>query len=241
MALKGIHFGGFIRSLRVARGWTVRKVCELSDITQPSWFSYEKMPTPATIYDSTFGKIAIAFDLTPDQLDEGWRTTPVEIPVVKNNGDRVVASDEVPPAEPFEESPVAPAGIPVKGEIVAGDAVECFSDDAELEQIPMSLPGNPRAFALRILGNSMEPEFRPGDCLIVEPIDPDNIQPGDDVVISCDGEAGGVSTFKRVEKIADGILYLRPLNNRHKKLAIKCSTVIRSSIHIGMYRAKKRA
>ncbi|MBK5203896.1 MAG: S24 family peptidase [Polaromonas sp.] len=75
--------------------------------------------------------------------------------------------------------------------------------------IPTAVPVNRHTFALRVSGDSMEPEFHEGMILIIEPeLDP---QPGDYVVAR-----NGVNetTFKQL--IKDGAdWYLKPLNPRY--------------------------
>lgn len=138
-------------------------------------------------------------------------------------------------SEPAARSPA------IVGEIAAGGMVEMFSDDSELEHVPMMMPDHPKAFALKIRGDSMEPEYQNGDVIIVEPIAADKIQPGDDLAVWCDGGADEKSCFKRVERIKDGVLFLRPLNKRHKPFEVKCEHVIRAAVEIGLYRPKRRA
>lgn len=74
--------------------------------------------------------------------------------------------------------------------------------------IPTTVPVNRYTFALRVAGDSMEPEFREGMLLIIEPeLEP---VPGDFVV----AKNGDGTTFKQLVK--DGQeWYLKPLNERY--------------------------
>jgi transcriptional regulator with XRE-family HTH domain len=74
-----IHFGHYIRGKRVAKGWTIRKFSAVTGITEVRLIAYEKQAAPV-MYDSTFGKLALALGVTPEELDRGWRTTEVEEP-----------------------------------------------------------------------------------------------------------------------------------------------------------------
>jgi SOS-response transcriptional repressor LexA len=71
-------------------------------------------------------------------------------------------------------------------------AVQQFANDEEMrESIMTDLEQPPSSFALRVRGNSMEPEFREGDIIIVNPTIPP--KPGSYVVAS---DETGEATFK---------------------------------------------
>jgi len=72
----------------------------------------------------------------------------------------------------------------------------------------------PHAFALRVVGDSMEPEFREGETIIVDP-DREAVS-GSYVIAKIDGgpDGNGEATFKRL--IRDGgRTYLKPVNNAY--------------------------
>lgn len=76
------------------------------------------------------------------------------------------------------------------------------------EMVPTSVPVNRYTFALRVTGDSMEPEFRDGMIIIVEPdLEP---QPGDYVIARNGAEE---TTFKQLIKDG-GEWFLKPLNQR---------------------------
>jgi len=70
-------------------------------------------------------------------------------------------------------------------------------------------------FALRVKGDSMEPEFREGDVVIVNP----DIEalPGDYVIVQNDQEE---ATFKQLKKFGD-TLVLHPLNSNFEDIELK--------------------
>ncbi len=70
-------------------------------------------------------------------------------------------------------------------------------------------------FALRIKGDSMEPEFREGDVVIVNPHV--EAKPGDYVVVKNDEEE---ATFKQLKKFGD-TLVLHPLNSKYEDIELK--------------------
>lgn len=92
--------------------------------------------------------------------------------------------------------------------------------DGGVELIATSVPVHRHTFALRVEGDSMEPEFREGMILIVEPeLDP---QPGD-YVIARNGD--NETTFKQLVRDA-GEWFLKPLNNRYPLRPLGESSVI---------------
>ncbi len=84
-----------------------------------------------------------------------------------------------------------------------------LQDDQDYEMVPVTVPVNRHTFALRVQGDSMEPNFSEGMVVIVEPeLDP---VPGDFVIVR-NGDAE--STFKQL--IKDGPDWmLKPMNPRY--------------------------
>ena len=78
--------------------------------------------------------------------------------------------------------------------------------DGGSELINTSVPVKKHTFALRVTGDSMEPDFVPGMVIIIEP--EMEAQPGD-FVIAKNGE--GETTFKQLIKDG-GDWYLKPMN-----------------------------
>jgi SOS-response transcriptional repressor LexA len=105
-------------------------------------------------------------------------------------------------------------GYPIISYVQAGawrDIVDSFPRGGADEYILANSSYGPHTFALRIIGNSMEPEFREGDVVVIDPdVRPD---PGNFVAARNDEEA---ATFKkyRPRGIIDGVevFELVPLN-----------------------------
>ena len=57
--------------------------------------------------------------------------------------------------------------IPVLGSVIAGIPIEAIQDIIDYEEIPSALASTGEFFALQIKGDSMEPEMRAGDIVIV--------------------------------------------------------------------------
>lgn len=94
--------------------------------------------------------------------------------------------------------------------------------------VPTTVPVKRHTFALRVSGDSMEPEFKEGAILIVEP--ELEAQPGDFVIVK---NADEETTFKQL--IKDGAdWYLKPLNERYPIKLLGRSKII------GVVRAVER-
>lgn len=112
-----------------------------------------------------------------------------------------------------EAGPGITGSVPLLSSVQAGlytMHVDNFDvgDDGGADLVPTSVPIKRHTFALRVNGDSMEPDFREGMILIIEPeMDP---QPGD-FVIAKNGD--DETTFKQLVK--DGAdWYLKPCNPR---------------------------
>lgn len=120
---------------------------------------------------------------------------------------------EAPPIEPSNVTP-APIGggrrIPVLGSIPAGnpiEAVEEIIDEIDIDS-DMAEDGH-TYFGLYIRGDSMYPEYREGDIVIIRA--GEAAETGDDVVAYI---GGNDATFKRLMLMRDG-LRLCPINPQH--------------------------
>ncbi len=101
----------------------------------------------------------------------------------------------------------APIRVPVLGTIPAGIPLEAIQDILDYEELPahMALGGH-EYFGLCVSGHSMEPDYRPGDVIILRR--QDTCQSGQDCAVMVNGDD---ATFKRVRISPDG-LTLQPLN-----------------------------
>ena len=121
--------------------------------------------------------------------------------------------------------PVIHGRVPLISNVQAGmykDLVDNLLQpgDTAYELIPTTVPIKRHTFALRVVGDSMEPRYVEGDVLVVEPeMDP---TPGD-LVIAKNGD--GETTFKQLVK--DGAdWYLKPLNDRYPIKPLGNSTIV---------------
>ena len=102
--------------------------------------------------------------------------------------------------------------IPVLGKIPAGIPFEAVEDQyaIDYEEIPRSwLNGGKQFFALKLDGDSMEPEYKDNDVVIFQKTT--DCESGQDCCIKINGFD---ATFKRVKKQANGIMII-PLNENN--------------------------
>lgn len=100
--------------------------------------------------------------------------------------------------------------IPLLGAVPAGTPIEAIEDIEEYIDIYPKFVKHGELFALRVQGDSMEPDIRPGDIVIVEK--QEYIDNGDVAVVRVNGED---VTVKKVKQVADGLL-LMPNNPEYE-------------------------
>lgn len=101
--------------------------------------------------------------------------------------------------------------IPILGKVPAGIPIEAIEDIIGYEEIPASMlrDGN-NYFSLKIDGDSMYPDYKTGDIIIIR--QQNDCNSGDDCVVMVNGDD---ATFKRVVKQEKSII-LKPLNNEYE-------------------------
>ena len=139
--------------------------------------------------------------------------------------DRVPAS--VDDNVSYEEIKTSKARIPILGSVPAGIPIEAIQDILGYVELDFSMVRNgERYFALRVQGDSMYPEYRSGDVLIVK--QQDDCDSGDDCVVLVNGND---ATFKRVIKQEHGLL-LKPLNNDYEPYFFTASDVVSKPVRV---------
>lgn len=124
----------------------------------------------------------------------------------------------------IEDGPVLRGRVPILSNIQAGMYKEQFNNyqptENSFEFVSTSAPVKRFTFALRVQGDSMEPEFSEGMILIVEPeLDP---LPGDFVIAK---NSNDETTFKKLVQDS-GDYYLQPLNTRYPIKPLGESTIV---------------
>ena len=128
--------------------------------------------------------------------------------------------------------------IPVISWVAAGsfEPIETVLKDAEVEEhLPPIKECGKNGYGLVVVGNSMKPDFKPGDRIYVNPdIQTFDLQTDDLVIIACSGESE--ATFKKLI-IEGGDKYLQPLNPNWPEQIIKLTEDCRLvGKVVGLYR-----
>lgn len=101
--------------------------------------------------------------------------------------------------------------IPVLGKVPAGIPIEAIEDILGYEELPASMLKNgENYFALKVDGDSMYPDYKTGDIIIIR--QQNDCNSGDDCIVMVNGDD---ATFKRVIKQEKSII-LKPLNNEYE-------------------------
>lgn len=135
------------------------------------------------------------------------------------------AADVVAARVPVPERPDLARDLPVLGTAEAGEdgALNIFAGDV-IDRIgrPPGLGGAREAYAIFVVGDSMEPVHRRGDLLFVHPKRPPQV--GDDVIVQLKPGADGErrAYLKRLVRRTAAALVLRQFNpEREKSVAVK--------------------
>lgn len=126
-------------------------------------------------------KICNGLNITPDYVSDNFSS---------NNFDS-------------QESPTRHAKgvrIPVLGRVAAGIPIEAVTDVEDWEEIPETMAKNGEYFALRIQGDSMLPEIRQGDIVIVQK--QPCVESGEIAIVLVNGND---ATCKKIQKQEGGI------------------------------------
>jgi len=112
--------------------------------------------------------------------------------------------------------------VPVISWVAAGsfDPIETVLKDTKVdEHLPPLKECGKNGYGLIVVGNSMKPEFKPGDRIYVNPdIQTFDLKTDDLVIIACSGDTE--ATFKKLI-IEGGDKYLQPLNPNWPEQIIK--------------------
>jgi SOS-response transcriptional repressor LexA len=150
-----------------------------------------------------------------------------------NSPQPVLTGIEAPPdlaRQNFSFGPDIRGTVPLISWVRAGnfsEAIDNMQPGEALEWIETTVPIRSHTFALRVEGDSMEPDFPEGTLLIVEP-DMEAL-PGDFVI----AKNGDDATFKQLTRDG-GELFLKPKNERYPIRPLGNSTIV------GVVRAAER-
>ena len=163
--------GARIKGLREARGWTQDDLAENAGMNRVTIAKYEIGIIEPK--SNSLAKLAQAFGISADLL-----------------------LDEKP------HSGAQAVRIPVLGTIPAGVPIEAIEDILDWEEIPADWTrGGKEYFALRVTGNSMYPEYRDGDVIVLRK--QETCETGQDCAVMVNGDD---ATFKRVKWSERGVM-----------------------------------
>lgn len=116
--------------------------------------------------------------------------------------------------------------VPVLGNVAAGIPIQAIEDILDYEEISEEVAHSGEFFALKIKGDSMEPEIRNGDIVIVK--QQDDADTGDIVIALVNGDD---ATCKRLVKYRDGIR-LMPINPAYEPMYYTRDEIIEKPVRI---------
>ncbi|WP_147195950.1 LexA family transcriptional regulator [Pantoea sp. CCBC3-3-1] len=203
-----------VKKRRLEMGISQAEAAEKAGIRQQSWASIED---GKTLKPRNIVGIAEALKCDPAWLMNGG----VFLPVSEVNTRRI-------PLISYVQA----------GELAVKSPIEAL--DGSFEYVMTDMDWSQYTFALRIVGDSMEPDFKAGDVIIVDPeIEP---HPGE-FVVGKNGEHEATFKKYRPTGIKDGVQHfeLVPLNNDYPTMnsAERHITIIGTMVEHRIYRRKR--
>jgi SOS-response transcriptional repressor LexA len=198
------NFGETLKKLRKQSRLTQQELATRANLSLSRIAKCEAEAIPH-IKGSTYRLIASALGMTAEELDFAWRN----------------------PHAPSQHR-VAQKGVPVINRTTAGapsDYQDVGRDNYSHLPLYAESLGDPDAFAIEIVGDSMMPEWQSGDTIICSPRA--KAKSGDPCFIQLDGQGNDGNSFKRVFELPDGRVELRPDNPRYAPLIVERERLMR--------------
>lgn len=101
--------------------------------------------------------------------------------------------------EPETSTPTA-TNIPILGTVIAGQPAYAAENIIGWEEVTDRMSKQGKLFALKVRGDSMTPEFKEGDIVIIR--EQEDVESGEIAVVLINGDE---ATMKKVKKTKDGI------------------------------------
>lgn len=122
-----------------------------------------------------------------------------------NTIERIAAIFRIEKSDLIEDKNLTSQGarsirIPVLGSVIAGQPAYAAENIIGWEEVTTRMAKQGKLFALKVRGDSMIPEFKEGDIVIVK--EQPDVESGEIAVVLINGDEG---TLKKVKKTEDGI------------------------------------
>lgn len=168
-----MEFKDILRKLRTEKGLTLQQVADYVGLQKAAIYKYEHglIVNPKR---SLIEKLATLFQVSPSYL--------------------LGVTDEQHPQS------VTSVRIPILGRVVAGIPLEAITDIEGYEEITPKMASLGEYFALRIKGNSMEPQILDNDVVICKC--QSDVESGDIAIILVNGDE---ATCKQIKKSPEGV------------------------------------
>ena len=201
-------------------GLTQSEVAQRAGIKQPSVAALCSGESKATRYPeelATAIRVPVAWVLAANRGARPWR--------------ELEHSTPLPQAGDLRPAPADTRRIPIISYVQAGsfcEAVDAYARgdgfDAMFVDDGLAASLGPHAFALQVDGDSMRPDYNPGDIVVIDPDLPP--RPGDIVVAKLDRECSATLKKYRDRGVdANGVrvIELVPINNDYPSLTLDAS------------------
>lgn len=231
--------GDVVRRRRKARGWTQAELAEEAHVSVETIVRIEKgIEAGEVLKTDTISKIAVALGTTTPELYASTVPHPPEV-----RGPQKILS-ATPPESDVEDGIVdvsgyTPHDIPVVAEGEASPQGSLFWSDEGVLQSDVddriSRPRDvtdPKAYGVKVRGDSMLPVFKPGMTLIISPNLP--VNNGDEVYVQL---LSGERLIKIARRVATGWI-LESTNPAYEPRVVTTSEI--GAIHPVLYARRRR-
>lgn len=225
------HVGDVVRKLRLERGWTIEELGERAGVNKATVSAIERGESNAR--EETLAKLAASLGTTTAGIYAGTATT-----VVVHGETKIPASDvedgviDVSGHTPFDIPVIAEGEASPQGSLFWTDEGVLASNVEDRISRPRDVT-DPRAYGVKVRGDSMLPVFRPGMLLIVSPNV--SVTDGDEVYVE-------LLTGERLVKIARRVAggwWLESANPAYEPRFVKKSEI--GAMHPVLYARRRRA
>lgn len=226
------HVGDVVKKLRAERNWTIEDLSQRAEVNKATVSALER--GEANFREDTLSKIAAALGTTTAEL---YAATVLQPPGGRSLNAPPTASDveddlvDVSGYTPHDIPVVAEGEATPNGSLFWTDEGVLKSDVEDRISRPRDVT-DPKAYGVKVRGDSMLPVFRPGMTLIVSPNLP--VHDGDEVYVQL---LTGERLIKIARRVAGGWL-LESTNPVYEPRFVKKSEI--GAMHTVIYARRRR-